>query len=334
MVVEAGTHMESWRTQLKIDPIPTLLSSNNQAIRYFTWRDLLGIEETPVETLWQLPAVERILKKQVGNGAWKYPRGGKEWLRSSEDYDQIETFRILGQLVEKYGLTRRHHAIVQATDYLFSRQTPDGDFRGIYGNQYSPNYSAAMMELLIKAGYESDPRIEKGFCWLLSLRQNDGGWAVPLRTARKHFDHKILQAEPILPDRTKPSSHLITGIILRAFAAHGEYRRASEAHTAGEFLASRLFAADTYTDRRAPSFWTSFSFPFWFTDLLSALDSLSLLGFTRKHEKISKALEWFIARQEDHGLWELSLLRMTREQDRNAWISLAICKVMKRFYPD
>ncbi len=50
--------------------------------------------------------------------------------------------------------------------------------------------------------------------------------------------------------------------------------------------------------------------------------------------RITKALEWFIAQQEDHGLWELSLLRMTREQDRNAWISLAICKVMKRFYPD
>lgn len=325
--------MESWRTHLKVDPIPTLLSSNNQAICYFTRRDLLGMEETPVETLWQIPAVERILKKQAGNGAWKYPGGGKEWLRSSEDYDQIETFRSLGELVEKYGLTWRHRAIVQAADYLFSHQTPDGDFRGIYGNQYSPNYSAAMMELLIKAGYESDPRIEEGFRWLLSLRQNDGGWAVPLRTARKHFDHKILHAEPILPDRTKPSSHLITGIVLRAFAAHREYRKVSEAHTAGEFLASRLFQADTYTDRRAPSFWTSFSFPFWFTDLLSALDSLSLLGFTREDEKISKALEWFIARQEDHGLWELSLLRMTREQDRNAWISLAICKVMKRFYP-
>ncbi len=153
--------IESWRTHLKVDPIPPFLSSENKAIIYFTRRDLLGEEETPVEILWHLPEVERILKRQIGNGAWKYPGSGKQWLRSAEDYDQIETFRILGQLIEKYGLTRQHQAIVQAADYLFSHQTSVGDFRGIYGNQYSPNYSAALMELLIKAGYESDPRIER-----------------------------------------------------------------------------------------------------------------------------------------------------------------------------
>lgn len=111
-----------------------------------------------------------------------------------------------------------------------------------------------------------------------------------------------------------------------------QYRRSSEAHTAGELLASRFFAADTYPDRRAPSFWTTFSYPFWFTDLLSALDSLALLGFTSDDARIKQALDWFVARQGANGLWGLSLLRMTREQDCDAWISLAICRVMKRFY--
>lgn len=330
--LQRGIHMISWRIDLKIDPIPPLLHSENTAIRYFTQCDLLGEEKTPVEILWHLPQVERILKKQSDTGAWKYPGGGKHRIRSSEDYNQIETYRMLGELVEKYGLSRKHEAIVKAADYLFSHQTADGDFRGIYGNQYSPNYSAAIMELLIKAGYESDPHIEKGFQWLLSLRQNDGGWAVPLRTVGKHFDQKMMQEEPVLPVKTKPSSHLITGIVLRAFAAHAAYRKMREAHVAGELLVSRLFAADTYPDRREPSYWTTFSFPFWFTDLLSALDSLSLLGFTRDNSKITKALEWFVAHQKDHGLWELSLLRMNREPDRNAWISLAICKMFKQFY--
>ncbi len=324
--------MESWRTQLKVDPVPSLLASDNAAICYFVRRDLLGEEETPVETLWHLPEVESILKKQLGNGAWKYPGGSKEHLRSHEDYDQIETFRALGLLVEKYGLTRRHQAASRAADYLFSHQTPEGDFRGICGNQYSPYYSAAIMELLIKAGYESDPRIEEGFRWLLALRQSDGGWALPLRTVGKKFDEKTLKADPIQPHRAKPSSHLITGMVLRAFAAHREYRRSGEAHTAGKLLLSRFFAADTYPDRRAPSFWTTFSYPFWFTDLLSALDSLSLLGFTINDAMIKQALDWFIARQGANGLWRLSLLRMTREQDRDAWISLAICRVMKRCY--
>src|SRR5512135_2885680 len=114
--------MGSWRTCLKVDPIPPLLRSENTAIRYFTRRDLSGEEETPVEILWQMPEVERILNRQLDNGAWKYPGGGKQWIRSSEDYDQIETYRILGQLVEKYGLTRQHNAIALAAHYLFSHQ--------------------------------------------------------------------------------------------------------------------------------------------------------------------------------------------------------------------
>lgn len=323
--------MNTWRNSLTVDPVPALLASNNAAIGYFVRRDLLDEEEHLVETLWHLPEVERLLSRQLANGAWKYSGGEKQRVRSLEDYHQLETYRVLGHLVEKYGLTGQHPAIRRAADYLFSKQTAEGDFRGILGNQYSPYYSAAIMELLIKAGYESDPRIEAGFRWLLAVRQRDGGWALPLRTVGKKFDQETLQADPIRPAVARPSSHLITGVVLRAFAAHREYRRSSEAHVAGEFLASRLFASDTYPDRRAPRFWTRFSYPFWFIDLLSALDSLSLLGFTRSDGRIARALDWFVARQEADGQWRLSLLRMAGETDRDAWISLAICRALKRF---
>jgi hypothetical protein len=62
----------------------------------------------------------------------------------------------------------------QAAEYLFSHQTNEGDFRGIYGTQYSPNYSAAIMEFLIKAGYARDERIAQGFQWLLHIRSVTG----------------------------------------------------------------------------------------------------------------------------------------------------------------
>jgi hypothetical protein len=91
-------------------------------------------------------------------------------IRSQQNYNQIETYRIIGELVEKYSFNKSNNALLKAADFLFRFQTQEGDFRGIYGNQYSPNYSAAIMELLIKSGYENDPRIEKGFRWLLSSR--------------------------------------------------------------------------------------------------------------------------------------------------------------------
>ena len=321
--------MERWQRQLNANPIPPLLDSGNAAILYFTRRDLLD-EAGSAEELWNLPAVERILKRQQENGAWKYPGGGKEHHRAVEDYDQLETFRILGQLVEKYGLDKRHLAIRRAADFLFSHQTGEGDFRGIYGNQYTPNYSAAIMELLIKAGYAADARIQKGFRWLVSIRQSDGGWAIPISTVGAKWDVKTLGGETIKPDLFKPFSHMVTGVVLRAFAAHPKYSKSKEAMTAGRLVASRFFRRDTYPGRQTADFWTKFSFPFWFTDLLSALDSLSQLGFTVDDLQIKSAFDWLVARQLKTGTWELYALRGAKEEKHSLWITLAICRVVKR----
>jgi len=99
--------------------------------------------------------------------------------------------------------------------------------------QVTPNYSAAIMELLIKAGYSTDTRILRGFRWLLSIRQQDDGWAIPLRTVGKKFDLETMQSELIQPDQSKPFSHLVTGIVLRTFAVHPKYRKSNEARVAG-----------------------------------------------------------------------------------------------------
>ena len=173
-----------WRSILNYDPLPHLLSSGNQAIDHFAARDLLGETEVHTETLWVLPAAKKIVKRQQPDGSWKYP-GGNRKIRSSENYDQIETFRNLGYLVEMFGFDRSAPAISRAADFLFGFQTDEGDIRGILGNQYAPYYTAAMAELLIKAGYQDDDRIERVFGWLGSIRQDDGGWAIPLRTRHR-----------------------------------------------------------------------------------------------------------------------------------------------------
>jgi len=326
--------VEGWWEKLMFDPLPQLLSSENKALVYFVKRDLLEEKVDPIETLWQLPSVVKIIRKQQEDGSWRY-HGGKPHIRSQQNYNQLETYRILGQLVELYGLTRKHPAIKKAADFLFEFQTEEGDFRGIYGNQYTANYSAAIMELLIKVGYDKDSRIERGFSWLLSIRQNDGGWAIPFRTIGGKDSGTLLQAmknpEPIQPDKSKPFSHCITGVVLRTFATHQKYRRTKEAKVAGELLKSRFFQPDKYPDRRAASFWTRFTFPFWYTDILSALDSLSLMGFTRDDLQIENALEWLGKRQQENGLWKLTLKSKSIE-DLPLWVSLAVCRVFKRFY--
>jgi hypothetical protein len=171
--------------------------------------------------------------------------------------------------------------------------------------------------------------VRRAFAWLLGVRQDDGGWAIPMLTRRGRWDQPSLSLPALAPDRSKPSSHMVTGVVLRAFAAHPRYRRSAAARQAARLLAGRLFARDKYPGRDAVSFWTGFGFPFWFTDLLSALDSLTLIGVGPAHPKVAEALDWFVRAQRPDGTWRL---HATRGSDPNTalWISLAICRVFRR----
>jgi hypothetical protein len=107
------------------------------------------------------------------------------------------------------------------------------------------------------------------------IRQDDGGWAIPLRTRNKSLE-ALNEKETIEPDKTKPFSHLITGIVLRPFSLMTAYR--TKVKDAGILLADRVFTRDKYSDRRGVEYWTKFTFPYHWTDILSTIDTLTLLG--------------------------------------------------------
>jgi len=307
-----------------------LLKCDNEAIVAFVRRDLLN-EAVSAEDLWRLAEPQRILRKQHPDGSWKYP-GARKDARVQGYHDQYETYKKLGILVEEFGFHKRHPAIARTARYFFTVQSLEGDFRGIYGNQYSPNYSAAIAELLIKAGYATDPHIEKLFQWLLTVRQEDGGWAIPFRTKGHGIDVITDCSETIQPDASKPFSHMVTGAVLRAFAAHPRYRKSKEARKAGYLLLSSIFKKDNYPDRAGAEYWLRFSFPFGYTDIISALDSLTLLGFSAGEPHIQKALQWFVDNQQKNGLWKLKITRGTNKNVLELWLVLAVCRIFKRFY--
>ncbi|OGO30216.1 MAG: hypothetical protein A2Z16_03010 [Chloroflexi bacterium RBG_16_54_18] len=327
--------MNSWLEQFKFDPISPLLNAGDPALEYFTRRDLLGEALPPIEGLWKLPEASRILRKQLPDGSWPRP-GDKKF--PAVNYNLIETWRQLRYLVEKYGMTRQHPQVERAVEFVFSCQSPQGDLRGILANQYATYYTGAILSLLIQAGCVDDPRIEKGFDWLLVMRQEDGGWTIPLLT------HKLDRAaiyrltseytEPLEPDRTRPFSHNWTGMVLRAFAAHPRCRHSDAAWTAGKLLKSRFFQPDSYTSYQSAGYWLRFEFPFWWNNLLTSLDSLSRIGFTREDEQIQCGLQWFIEHQQDSGLWKDTYTKETkislhRILERGLWVSLAVCRVFR-----
>jgi hypothetical protein len=122
---------------------------------------------------------------------------------------------------------------------------------------------------------------------------------------------------------------MVTGVVLRALAAHPRLRRSTAARRAAGLLADRLFSRDKYPGRDAPSFWFGFGFPFWFTDLLSALDSLTRVAPDLNHPRIAEACAWFAGQQSADGTWRLHATRGS-DPDTALWISLAICRVFRR----
>ncbi|MBC8225402.1 hypothetical protein H8E65_12490 [Candidatus Bathyarchaeota archaeon] len=329
----------NWLDQLEHDPTRGMLSSDNAAISHFVRRDLLGEDVEPISRVWELPEVGKLLWKQRPDGSWRYP-GKRSVSYPPHHYELVETFKRFRFLVERYQLTRDHPVAEKAAEYLFSCQTGEGDIRGMIGNQYATYYTGAIMAHLIEAGYAEDPRIEGGFRWLLSMRQDDGGWTIPILTHKldRETSYRLTseEADPLEPDRSKPFSHNWTDMVLRAFAAHPRYRLSPEARAAGALLKSRFFKPDAYSSYRAASYWVRFAF--WWPNLLTSLDSLSRMGFTKDDPDIEAALDWLVEHQQPDGLWNITYVggksapdnQVNRE--RRLWVSLAVARIFKRFY--
>ena len=317
-----------WLGLLRSNPLNKLLIVQDPALLYFVERDLLNKKVASIENLWQLPESKKIINKQKPDGFWNYP-GKTTGNEIGTNYKLLETFRNLRYLVEKFGFDRTNSNIQRAVEYVFSCQTSEGDIRGILSNQYMPYYMGAMLELIIKAGYDKDERTIKGLDWLLSMRQNDGAWFIPLQSYKITYLYQVAKDAPIPPDRTKPFSHLATGMTLRAFAAHPEYRYLPEIKNAGDLLKSRFFKPDAYNDHKDIKYWTKFQFPFWWTDLLSALDTLGRLGCKSVDAQIGMGLDWFINNQGDDGLWKAYY---EKRPEMDSWVSLAVCRVLKLFF--
>jgi hypothetical protein len=331
--------MKIWIKELKYDPIKPLIDSKNEAIIYFINRDLLNKKVKKINYIWNLPEIKKIFDKQQPDGSWKF-KGKLIHSFPPHHYPMVATFKTFRTLVNKYELKKENIYCKKAAEYLFSCQTSKGDFRGMIGNQYATYYTGEFLSLLIKAGYIDDKRIEKGFRWLISMKQNDGGWTIPILT--HDFDGKTSykltseDVKPVEPDFTKPFSHNWTDMVLRAFAVHPKYKDSKDAQIAGKLLKSRFFKKDFYSSYKSESYWTRFVH--WWPNILTSLESLSNLGFKKEDSDINNGLNWFIKNQQKNGLWKLEnapgkkVKKTQKYIDEQLWLSLRICRLFNRLF--
>lgn len=333
--------MKQWSSQLKYDPVKPLLASGNAAIVYFTKRDLLDRDVGSIKAIWNLPEVGKIIRKQQADGSWK---SGKSKARLGWKAGLVETWRQLRFLIDQYEVDKTHPALGKAAEFVFSCQSDEGDFRGILANQYAPYYTGALLYLLIKAGYQEDPRVEKGMQWLLKMRQDDGGWVIGSPGMIGCTWKEVCALTSRWTDepekrfnRAAPFSAAGTGMAIRAFAVHPAYYHSEQAMKAASLLRSKFFKKDNWSSYEHPDNWVRFQFPYWWNHLLSALEMISLIGVPKEDGDIRSALQWFIDNQQRDGLWKVSYSKIHKasEKDQTSemrlWITLTLCKILKRY---
>ena len=336
--------LPKWMDIFPYNPITPLLTSNDKILEYFTVRDILEKKVDPISSIWDLPVVRKLIKKQNSMGYWKSSSANKV-KHPAQNYELLETYRYTNILVNMYGLTQEHPAMKKAAEYLFSCQSEEGDIRGILGEQYSPYYNGIMVANLIQAGYQEDFRVEKIMQFLISMRQDDGGWVIgsPGCMGIYSKEERITLTTQYVGtrqdfDRAKPFGHAGTGMVIRAFAFHPIYRVSPEGQKAAQLLVHSFFKKNNHASYQHPDNWVRFKYPFWWTDLISALDSVSRMNIPRDQENVAEALQWFLKNQQTSGLWKHSYSTIHKNSENSKtkelqlWISLAILRIFKRYY--
>jgi len=298
-----------WLSVFKHNPIEKLLSEKDEALEHRVRCDLLGEKKDKPSPLEDDSVYKDLVRRQKPDGSWR--ESGR--FKNDQMWTFITTVRNLYRLLDRNS-DFSDESFERGVKYLITTQTDDGDFRGGYGPDIQgPDYTGMVCELLYRGNYPEKGLIDKAMSWLIDIRRNDCGWAIPDLRSNSKKD---------------PSSHCVTGMALRAFAAAPDDAYANEAKQAGQLLARRIFTPDKYPDRRGVEYWGKLSYPFWFTDALSALDVLSLLGFDLSEGRMERAFNWLIKQQGENGYWSSDFRRTEKEPD--SWLTYAMLKTTKR----
>jgi hypothetical protein len=325
-----------WRARLGRDPIPILLREGSPALVARVRRALIDDEEAPGPAeIAAYPEVKTFLRKQEKSGA--FPIKAAERTLGSDKFAQaLATLRALERLTE-LGLDISLPAVETAAERLLASQAKDGgitdltlgETREARGKMVALHFHGWALAVLCRAGLDTDPRVEKGFNFLLAGRQADGGWA--WRGVRTD-------------SAARPSSHLITGMALRSFAASASRRTSREARRAAELLATRFLQPDRYPDRKAASYWEQITEPRLYTDVLDALDSATAVGLGKENSGVRTAEAYLRGRQQPDGLWypgapvktdasdKASAVAKETDKEREAarWLTVRVLVVLRR----
>jgi hypothetical protein len=304
-------------------------------------RDLIDDSEAPgIAEIWGYPEVKAIVRKMEKDGSFA-ARAPDKALGGNSFAAALATLRTLDRLADlgvRGDVESLPPELKRSVDFLLSSQEADGGLADLALGEtpkakpksVALHFQGWAVSALCRVGCENDPRVEKAFQYLLERRQDDGGWA--WRGVRTD-------------SAARPSSHLVTGMVLRAYASSASRRNSREARRAAELLATRFLQPDRYPDRKAPSHWELLTEPRFYTDVLDALDTVTAIGLGKENSGVRTAEAYLRSRQSPDGLWYpgpaptkaesfagagKKAARDGKETEAAIWLTLRVLVVLRR----
>jgi hypothetical protein len=249
------------------------------------------------------PLVIDLLSQQSAGGAWLRPGRGRAI------QDTAQALLRLGYL----GFGVDHAGVKRGASYLFSKQESDGSWpldsrdeaSQRYGN-YSmiPLQTSMPLRALAACGLAQDPRAEKAYDWLLSVRLEDGAW--PSGMASGNYAG-VAGYRRIPHSRWGCRSNTTAALI--CLAMHPIRRKSDEAKRALDLLLGR-----ESLDRQAFGFEVAriigaeparglFTY-FARFDVALLLDLCWRIGASFEDDRVSNLVAFAKKEQGSYGMWE------------------------------
>lgn len=334
--------MSNWKSLLNADPTDWLLAEDNPTVRYLTLVDIL---ERPTNDPDVVKAkrdimvkgvVPQILAKQEEKGYW----GNPERLYVSKYTGTVWQLIILAEHLADGENTR----IKKVCEFLLDRSQDleSGGFSmhhsiktggGRHG-EVIPCLTGNMVWSLIRLGYFSDPRVQRGISCITRYQRFDDAVANPPQ-GWPYDNHEDCWG--------RHTCHMGVVKALKALSEIPPGKRSSEVHNAikegTEYLLKHHIHKRSHnlTQVSKPG-WQRFGFPLMYgTDILEILGILTNLGC--RDERMQEAIDLVASKQDSNGIWKLAStfngkfqVDIEEKGRPSKWITLNALRALKGYY--
>ncbi len=315
--------------------LPLLLADPSPCLRYLVLRDLFErpTDDPELEELAAIlpsdPRVAGLLSSQRPDGSWD-PK--------SVDLEGTgDIFRATCQALKRlgyFGFPPDDPVLQNAAEFLLKQQTKNGSWplnkhwiEREGGAKYTmiPLQTALPLQALAIAGFATDPRVERGYSWLLDQLLPDGTWPAGIAAG----DYTFIAGYRKMPHSTQGCRTNTTASLI-ALAHHPTKRMGLEAKRSLDLLLGRETRETTtlgFEVMRVIGVEPTRGFFTYHSkfDLALLVDLCGRIGASRQDPRVDQLVTFLLSLQSSQGIWEY-----VNHPEASRWLTYDLLKSLNR----